>query len=179
MMMMTNTNIDWHSEMLGGMTYNHFAQSNRIEKVTDPSQIQKSAQAWQYLMSLSVIKERDIRHVHEIVMTGLMWPQDIGVWRSINVEVAGRGCPHFASVPGDMERYVKEINRELDRYRYDQNNLSLVALLYHVKFEHIHPFRDGNGRVGRLLWWWHEVQLGLTPTLVTYESRFKYYGVFD
>jgi Fic family protein len=46
----------------------------------------------------------------------------------------------------------------------------------HVGFETIHPFADGNGRTGRMLMWWQEVQAGQTPTLFKAADRQRYYA---
>lgn len=48
----------------------------------------------------------------------------------------------------------------------------------HVEFERIHGFRDGNGRVGRLLLWLHQMWLGQPPTLLRVAERQAYYRWF-
>ena len=49
------------------------------------------------------------------------------------------------------------------------------VLDFHVKFERIHPFQDGNGRVGRLLMFWQCLQSGIVPFIITEDLRFYYY----
>ena len=48
-------------------------------------------------------------------------------------------------------------------------------LNFHVKFERIHPFQDGNGRVGRLVMFWQCLQAGIVPFIITEDLRFYYY----
>jgi Fic family protein len=61
----------------------------------------------------------------------------------------------------------------------DYNALKQVAfddlLDFHVRFERIHPFQDGNGRVGRLLLFWQCLQTGIVPFIITEDLRLFYY----
>ena len=62
-------------------------------------------------------------------------------WRSCNVRVGNHICPPLNEVPHLMSRY-------LDMFP------SMNADEAYLEFERIHPFRDGNGRVGKILFNW-------------------------
>lgn len=154
---------------LGRLTIEHIIQSNLIEGVTDRDELPKSVKAWEYLLLVDVLDKQNVLDIHRLVMTDLMHPSDVGAYRRCGVSVGGRICPHFLQVPELMDKWISSM-RFLD---------DLDTKIKHIQFEHIHPFCDGNGRIGRLLMWWHEYQLGRIPTLITYEERWDYYSWFE
>ncbi len=88
-----------------------------------------------------------VQEIHEEVFRGLM--PDAGQWRRMNVKIEGSkfSPPRPEKIVKMMDEWMKE---------YDQRDLrgedvfSLGAWMHH-RFESIHPFGNGNGRVGRLL----------------------------
>lgn len=69
-----------------------------------------------------------------------------GQYRTVNVRVDDYLAPHFLRVPEMMERWLTNLMMILDA-----DLTADVAWFYHNWFESIHPFQDGNGRVGRLI----------------------------
>ncbi len=60
-------------------------------------------------------------------------------------------------------------------YRFKSNDMSLENIAeFHILFERIHPFADGNGRVGRLLMAYQAIQNNIVPPLVKNESKDEY-----
>lgn len=94
--------------------------------------------------------------MHQLLLAGDVRGNDQspGKWRESKVWIGPRGCKigsatYVPPPPGE----AKSAMRGLENYIHDQSPLPfLVRLaLVHYQFEAIHPFRDGNGRIGRLL----------------------------
>jgi Fic family protein len=86
-----------------------------------------------------------------------------------NTEVV---VPNAQQVPIQMKRLLKSMND------YETDVIGRVALTHHA-FEVIHPFFDGNGRVGRLLMISQLLANGLPPAIVRYDDRYNYYWALD
>lgn len=76
-------------------------------------------------------------------------------------------------VPEQMENLVAEFVGNKKLHPIER------AALFHLKFEGIHPFVDGNGRTGRLILNLMLMQAGYPPINVKYSDRKRYYEVFD
>jgi len=75
----------------------------------------------------------------------------------------------------------EDIPAEVDYWigRYAQvSGLADIAHA-HAHFELIHPFGDGNGRIGRLIMLWHSMQVGVSPPLISKQSKALYYATLE
>ena len=103
-------------------------------------------------------------------------PQDRGRYRRIPVTILGAvhepAQPYL--VPVLMEQLINEYNEEMK----DKHIIEKVSL-FHLKFESIHPFIDGNGRTGRLLLNLELMKEGYPPINIKFKDRRRYYDCFS
>ena len=110
---------------------------------------------------------------------------------AIMFEDALKVAPEYVSKPVGAyrldERYIKGVNIQLSApnkisnnienllYKFNSNNMSLEDIAeFHILFERIHPFADGNGRVGRLIMAFQAIQNNIVPPLIENEHRDEY-----
>lgn len=125
----------------------------------DPSKTQAKAEVFNALKALNWLFARrnkdtslaELLKMHEITMVGLMEKQELGKLRremSATFNKAGIAIylhPAPRLIAAHMTRLLKYINSDKEQF------VPIKAALAHYTFEKIHPFLDGNGRVGRLL----------------------------
>jgi len=100
------------------------------------------------------LSNRLLREIHAILLAnGRGFDRTPGEFRRSQNWVGGTRPGNAVYVPPPAER-VPELMGELEKFLHDQSDpapVLLKAALSHVQFESIHPFLDGNGRLGRLL----------------------------
>ncbi|MBE6732579.1 MAG: Fic family protein [Ruminococcaceae bacterium] len=122
----------------------------------------------------TVISETVIKNIHALVLMNR--PDDKGVYRRIPVRILG-------AYTEPVQPYLIESKMtELLKINEDRvNTLHIVEriALFHLEFEGIHPFIDGNGRTGRLLINLDLIRNGFPPINVKFTDRKRYYDAFD
>ena len=113
-----------------------------------PNEIQEvknAVQAYQLMQSLDAFQEKDLLRAHGLMMTDLV--ENAGQYRKGGVGVfAGEQCIHMAP-PADR---VPFLMADLFQWISTTDTHPLVSsCVFHYEFEFIHPFMDGNGRMGR------------------------------
>lgn len=101
-------------------------------------------------------------------------PELAGKYRNYNVRVGSHIAPKHQEVKKLMNQLIRFINNEKDNI----NPVELSAIV-HYRFEKIHPFGDGNGRIGRLLMnqilWF----AGYPILIIEYKNRNSYYRALE
>lgn len=117
-------------------------------------EIKNAFEIYESIDSYDPASKRDFLNVHKKLMQGL--DSNAGKIRKVNVGVGGKSglkyiAPEFKQVPALIERLFKNIKNS----EYDE--ITTSALL-HLEIESIHPFIDGNGRIGRF---WQTLYLAM------------------
>lgn len=112
----------------------------------DILEVQNAIKVYEQLRKFNPCQLKDLEKAHSILMNGLI--ENAGRLRTSNVGIVkGSKIEHLAP-SGTM---VKGLMNELFRFLKNDNDLILIkSCVFHYEFEFIHPFVDGNGRMGRL-----------------------------
>lgn len=118
------------------------------------------------------LSERFIKELHQILKTGTSDSRKdwfaVGDYKRLPNEVGGRDTTLPENVSKEMKALLKEYN--------DQKEKSFDDILdLHHRFECIHPFQDGNGRIGRLIMFKECMANGFIPFIITDELKMFYY----
>ena len=118
------------------------------------------------------LTENLIKHLHLLLKSGTSDSRKdwfaVGDYKRLPNEVGGQNT----CAPEDVHKQMKAL---LDEYNQKKNKSFEDILDFHVRFEHIHPFQDGNGRVGRLLMFKECLANDIVPFIITDELKMFYY----
>lgn len=118
------------------------------------------------------LSENIIKKIHFLVLADKK--DDRGVYRRVPVHIMGA-----AHEP--VQPYLIQPKMEQLLIDFKNSNEHIVTKLarFHIEFEAIHPFIDGNGRTGRLLVNLELMKAGYPPIDIKYMDRLAYYNAFD
>jgi len=104
---------------------------------------------------------------------------------NIRDEIAGRfrKDDEYVRVGSHIAPAPKEINGSLEKMLSEYNAASHENIIkriarLHLAFEHLHPFNDGNGRIGRVINNYLLIREGFVPINIKFIDRKKYYDAF-
>lgn len=141
-------------------------------------EVKNSIQAYDLLLSLNPYNEKDLLKAHKLMMQDLV--ERNGKYRTDGVGIFdGEKVVHLAP-PADR---VPELMFDLFKWLRESDVHPLIkSCVFHYEFEFIHPFQDGNGRMGRL--WqtvilkdWKEIFAWLPVETLIKENQKEYYNV--
>ena len=118
------------------------------------------------------LTENYIKHLHLLLKSGTSDSRKdwfaVGDYKRLPNEVGGQEtCP-----PEDVHKRLKAL---LTDYYHNRWQSFEDILDFHVRFEQIHPFQDGNGRIGRLLMFKECLANNIVPFIITDELKMFYY----
>lgn len=122
----------------------------------------------------TTITETVIKNIHSLVLMNR--PEDKGVFRKIPVTIMGAYTEPVQ--PYLIEPKITELLTENEKRKKKMHPIERIAR-FHLEFEGIHPFIDGNGRCGRLLLNLDLIQNGYPAINIKFTDRKKYYSAFD
>lgn len=118
------------------------------------------------------ISESIIKQIHYLVLADKK--DDRGVYRRVPVRIMG--AKHEPVQPYLIEPQMEQL---LDWYKNNDEHIVTRLARFHIEFEGIHPFIDGNGRTGRLLVNLELMKAGYPPIDIKFTDRVAYYNAFD
>lgn len=157
--------------VLEGMTIDQKPMKDHLEAVGHRD-------AFLYVQDIATkevnLTESVIKNIHSLVLMNR--PEDKGVYRRIPVRIMGAYTEPVQ--PYMIEPKMTEL---LENNVARENKMSIIEriALFHLEFEGIHPFIDGNGRTGRLILNLDLIRNGYPSINVKFTDRKRYYDAFD
>ena len=121
-----------------------------------------------HIVKKEKINEALVLKLHSIFMNGVR--PDAGVYRNHGVRITGVNLPtaNYLSIPKLMPEVMASVSGKT-------KDVIALSAGVHAKFEQIHPFGDGNGRVGRLLMNAMLLNANFAPAIIRQEQKQLYY----
>lgn len=151
--------------------------------IASPKEVQEvrnAIKAYEAFQQWKPSRENDLLQAHQILMTGLI--DEVGQFRHGGVGVmSGDRVVHMAPPANQVNRLIGELLRWLDE---SPEHPLIKSSVFHYEFEFIHPFADGNGRMGRLwqtliLSQWNPIFANIPVESLIYQNQKAYYDALQ
>ena len=111
--------------------------------------------------------ERLIKNINGIINKNI---KETEGYRQVQVFIRGSDY-----IPPEPEKIPNLMNYFIYNYNHDEQDIFIKIANYHIEFERIHPFEDGNGRTGRILLNYELLKNNIAPIVISKEDRIKYF----
>jgi len=141
-------------------------------------EVKNAYEAYEHLLTLNPYRVEDMLTAHKILMADLT--KEVGRFRSGGVGIfAGQQLVHMAPPAKIVPEHIDNL---LDWAKDSDAHPLIKSCVFHYEFEFIHPFDDGNGRMGRmwqtlLLFQWKSLFAWLPVEELVRERQQEYYDV--
>lgn len=142
-------------------------------------EILNANEAYELMAQLNPRRSEDLLKAHGIMMRALI--SDAGKWRSKNVGILKQTTVTHLAPPPDRVSFLIE---DLLKFLAEGDHPLIQSCVFHYEFEFIHPFSDGNGRIGRLwqsliLYRFHPVFEFIPVESIVQSNHQEYYDVLE
>jgi Fic family protein len=120
------------------------------------------------------LTERAIKEIHSLVLMNDR--KNAGTYRNVPVTISG--AVHTPPLPFHVMTEVEQLVADYPKMKMSKHIIETIAE-FHLRFEGIHPFIDGNGRTGRLILNLELMKAGFLPINIKFSDRRQYYECFD
>ncbi|WP_457794658.1 Fic family protein [Acinetobacter baumannii] len=151
--------------------------------IAPPKEVQEvrnAIKAYETFQQWNPSQEADLLQAHQILMTGLI--DEVGQYRHGGVGVmSGDQVVHMAPPANQINRLMADL---LDWLNDSDIHPLIQSSVFHYEFEFIHPFADGNGRMGRLwqtliLSRWNPIFANIPVESLIYQNQKAYYDALQ
>lgn len=161
-------------------------ESNYIEKETSDIALEQSLYAWDFLTKQQTLTPQIIKQTQKTLFTNLaLRPDQRGYWRYEEVSIwypemkERKYAPSYKNIPAMIDDWLPRANYVRQFAEASPSTVEDYIKSMHIEFESIHPFADGNGRVGRMILNWHRLQANLPILIIKASERDKYLQWFE
>ena len=141
-------------------------------------EVRNAYEAYDSMLKFDPFKVKDFLEAHRLLTCGLV--KESGEFRSGDVAVlSGKQVVHLGARP----QFVPDLIKDLFGWAKKSDVHPLIkSSVIHFEIEFIHPFADGNGRIGRLwqtliLAGWHELFAWIPTETIVHQNQAEYYRV--
>ena len=136
-------------------TMNHFACFNYLLEIADEKLSEEIIKKFHYLLKINTSQTKNLGFI-------------AGEYKSLPNVIGGIETTQPKKVPLEIEKLLQSFNQKETKTFED-------IIDFHFHFEKIHPFQDGNGRVGRLILFKECLAHNIVPFIIEDEYKFFYY----